>query len=59
MLARVANLRDVPVARESDVVELDLVEAELRGLDGDVDVVFPDALVIGVRPPQTGTVEPA
>ena len=59
MHARVADLREVAVAREAHVVELDLVEAELRRLGGDVDVVLPDALVVGVRPPEPGAVEPA
>ena len=49
VLARVADQREVAVAREADVVELDLVEAEPRRGDGDVDVVLPDALVVGVR----------
>ena len=59
MLAGIADLREVAVAREADVVELDLVEAELRSLFGDVDVVLPDALVVGVRPAEAGAVEPA
>src|SRR5437762_11565528 len=58
MRAGVADLREVAVAREADVVELDLVEAELCRLLGDVDVVLPDALVVGVRPAETGAVEP-
>ena len=41
VLARVADEREVAVAREADVVELDLVEAGLRRGDADVDVVLP------------------
>jgi hypothetical protein len=59
MHARVADLREVAVAREAHVVELDLVEAELRRLGGDVDVVLPDSFVVGVRPPEPGAVHPA
>src|SRR5207253_6453968 len=59
MFARIADLGDVAVAGEPNVVELDLVEAELRRLLCDVDVVLPDAPVVGVRPPQSHVVEPA
>jgi hypothetical protein len=59
VLARIADLRDVAVARKAHVVELDLVEAELRSLRGDVDVVLPDAPVVRVRPAEAGAVEPA
>src|SRR6266851_879308 len=59
MLPRIANLRDVAVTGEPDVVELDLVEAELGRLLGDVDVVLPDVAVVGVRPAESRIVEPA
>ena len=49
---------DVPVGREADVVEHDLVEAGPRCRSCDVDVVLPDALVVRVRPPETGRIPP-
>ena len=42
---------EVTVAREADVVELDLVEAQLRGLHCDVDVVLPDPRSYGFVQP--------
>ena len=58
MLAGEPDLGEVAVAREADVVELDLVEAELGRLDGDVDVVLPDPLVVGIRPAEAAVVQP-
>src|SRR5262245_33166117 len=51
--ARVADGREVAVAREPDVVELDLVEAGLRDGDGDVDVVAPGRTRVRVQPAET------
>src|SRR4029078_6377614 len=45
-------------AGSARVVKLVPVEAELRCLDGNVDVVFPHALVIGVRPAEAAVVDP-
>src|SRR5437870_2137169 len=50
MPAWVAYHREVAVAREPDVVELDLVEPRLRGGDRHVDVVLPDGPRVGVEP---------
>src|SRR3954468_14874985 len=58
MYARVADLREVAVAREAHVVELDLVEAELRRPAGDIDVVLPHTPVVRVRPAEAGAVHP-
>ncbi len=58
MRSGVADLREVAVARETDVVELDLVEARLRGGHGHVQVVGPDASVVGVRPAEARVVVP-
>jgi hypothetical protein len=41
---------EVPVGREADVVELNLVESRLRRRLAEGDVVVPDALVVRVRP---------
>ena len=46
------------VAREADVVELDLVEAGAHRRLRDVEVVVPDPLVVGIRPPEAGVVDP-
>ena len=51
VLAGVADDREVAVAREADVVELDLVEARLRRGDRDVDVVVPGAREYGFSQP--------
>ena len=50
VLARVADERNVAVAREADVVELDLVEAGFGGGDGHVDVVAPGGAAVRVEP---------
>ena len=57
-LAREDDRLDVPVGREADVVELDLVEARACRDLGDRDVVVPDPLVVRVRPAETGLVAP-
>ena len=49
---------DIPVGREANVVEHDLVESRPGRRSGDVDVVLPDAPVVRVRPPEAGRVPP-
>src|SRR5436190_17111966 len=58
MRTRVADNREVAVAREAHVVELDLVEAGFRGGGGDVHVVAPDPAVVRVRPAEARVVQP-
>ena len=55
----VDDLRDVAVAREAHVVELDLVEAGLGGGDADPDRVAPDPPVVRVHPAEAAVVQPA
>src|SRR5438876_3614811 len=54
----VADLRDVAVTREADVVELDLVEPRFGCSRADPDGVAPDATVVRVRRPEGGVVDP-
>ena len=55
---RIHDRVDIAVAREPDVVELDLVEAGLRRRGGDVDDVSPGALVVRVQPREPRRVAP-